>query len=175
MEQPINEPLDEMRASLPEDQVEASEPEAVDTIGVTDQVSGDIVTFSKGFAGAVSAKQDVTIIQAGAGAIGAGEDATITYGGAMVIGLGGDLEVVNGGAMFLNAGGEATLTNGGAFSIMSGDNVTIRNGGAGLVFAQQVNLEEGSKILMDTKAAVAFGVAMGAAAAILSLLFRRRR
>lgn len=174
MEQPINEPLDEMRASLPEEQSEAAEPEQVTTIGFEEQLSGDMVTFSKGFAGAVSAQQDVTIIQAGAGAIGAGEDVSITYGGAAVIGLGGDMEIVNGGGMFVNAGGDTNITNGGALSMMSGGDVTLRNGAAGIVFAQEVHLEEGSRVMLDMKGAIAFGAAMGAVAAVLGWMLRRR-
>ncbi|RPJ46157.1 MAG: hypothetical protein EHM21_08875 [Chloroflexi bacterium] len=169
---------------------ETPSPEADVPFTVTDAVEGQEVFFGPGFAGSVSAKENVNVSKGGALAITAGHDASVVYGGALAIPVGHDLNLVNGGALIMPVGGNAQVVNGGAETLIVGGNLDIANGGSLLSFSSQVNaknsffgiiisggttLQEGSRVLLDNRQAALFGAAFGAAFALLSLLFRRRK
>jgi hypothetical protein len=171
----------------PDTEAPVNEEEEIFT--VTDSVSGQRINFGPGMAGTVSAGEDITISKGGALVVSVGRDAAIEEGGAMAIPVGRDLRLSNGGAMIMPIGGNAEIVNGGASLMPIGGNLEMTNGGAGVMMSDQVtarnsflgvvisgnvSLEEGSKILLDTKRAAAFGAAFGAVFALLSLLFRRK-
>lgn len=162
-------------------------PEDVTT--VADEISGENVQMGSGFAGKISAEQDVNMTQSGALMISAGQNLDLSYGGGMMINAGHDMDMVNGGGWMVNVGGNADITNGGGLIMNVGGNANITNGGAlavssqqvgvqkgyvGVILSRQTNLDDSSKVLLDTKQAVAFGAAMGAVFALLSWLLRRK-
>lgn len=129
--------------------------------------------FGPGFAGQLNAAQDLAMTQAGAILAVAGRDAEISYGGAQVIVAGNDVEVAYGGAMVMVVGGDAALANGGA-GLVVGENTTVRAGTVGVALTGQLNLEEGSKVILSTPQAIALGAAFGAACGLVSWLLRRK-
>jgi hypothetical protein len=156
---------------------------------VSGEVSGQEVIFGPGLAGSVSAQENVTVSKGGALIIAAGNDASVVESGALAIPVGGDLTLVNGGAMLIPVGGSADIVNGGAQIISVGGNLNLSNGGSVLMIGQQVTaknsffgvlissetkLEEGSRVLLDTKQAAIFGAVFGAVFALLSWIFRRK-
>ena len=167
----------------------AAFPESDQPFTVTDEVSGQEVVFGPGFAGSVTAQENVSISKGGALVINAGKDASLVDGGAWAISVSRDLTLVNGGAMIMPVGGNAEIVNGGGWVMPIGGNLDLANGGAGMMmtneasvknsyvgvlFSGSTTLEEGSRVLLDTKQAIAFGAALGAAFAVLSLIFRRK-
>jgi hypothetical protein len=170
-------------------EMETPNPEAEQPFTITDEVSGQEIVFGPGLAGSVSAQENVSISKGAALVISAGKDASLVDGGAMAIPVGRDLTLVNGGAMVMPVGGNAEIVNGGGWIMPVGGNVDLANGGAGMMFTSEASvknsyvgllfsgnttIDESSRVLLDTKQAIAFGAAFGAAFALLSLLFRRK-
>jgi hypothetical protein len=89
----------------------------------------------------------------------AGRDASLQAGYASVVVAGGDVEISQAGAEVMVVGGK----------------VTAENTFIGMVIADQVELGEGSRVLLNTPQAIAFGAALGAAFGAVSLLLRRKR
>ena len=90
------------------------------------------------------------------------------------------LEIVQGGAMVISAA-EATVTQGGA-TVLLANNVMIQEGGAGIVMARQVKgpartgvllageVEGPIETILDTRGALLFGIAAGAAIGAVILI-----
>ncbi len=170
--------------------METPNPEMDQPFTITDAVEGQDVVFGPGFAMTVTAQENVSLSKGGAMTISAGKDASVVSGGAMAIPVGGDLTMVNGGAMAMPIGGNAEIVNGGAMVMPVGGNVDLANGGAlvmatseanvknafvGVLISTETKLDESSRVLLDTKQAIAFGATFGAVFALLSLIFRRRK
>ncbi len=164
-------------------------PEGDQPFTITDEVSGQEIVFGPGLAGTVTAQENVSISKGGALVISAGKDASLVDGGAFALPVGGDLTLVNGGAMIMPVGGNAEIVNGGGWLMPVGGNLDMANGGAmvmmtneasvknsfvGVLLSSDTKLDEGSRVLLDTKQAIAFGAAFGAVFALLSLVFRRK-
>jgi hypothetical protein len=169
---------------------ETPTPEVDQPFTVTDKVEGQEIYFGPGAAMTVNAQENVTVSKAGAMAIVAGQDANVAYGGALAIPVGRDLEMVNGGALVIPVGGSAHIVNGGAETMIVGGDMDITNGGSllsvssqvtarnsffGIIISGGTTLHEGSKVLLDNRQAAVFGAAFGAAFALISLIFRRRK
>jgi hypothetical protein len=171
-------------------EIDTPELESDQPFTVTDTVIGQEIVFGPGMAGTISAQENVNISKGGALAIAAGRDVSVVYGGALAIPVGGDLNLVNGGAMMMPIGGSAQIVNGGAIIMQVGGDVDMANGGNIVSISQQVTarnsflgvvisggttLHEGSRVLLDNRQAAIFGAAFGAAFALISLIFRRRK
>jgi uncharacterized protein (DUF2345 family) len=141
--------------------------------GFASQISGENVTFGPGFAGVVAANQDVSMSNSGAFGIAAGHDMQLSDGGGFAIAVGNDLDLMNGGAFVLNVGGNLEVTNGGGL-VSVGNQMTAQNSFFGVLISNQTTLESGSKVLLDTKQALALGGALGVFFALLSWLLRRK-
>jgi hypothetical protein len=136
-------------------------------------LAGDDMTFKSGFAAGIAANRDARVSGASALGIAAGRDMELSEGGAFSIAVGHDLKLTYGGAFIMPVGNSTEIHNGGAILTM-GNQVSARNSFFGVLLAQQTTLEEGSKVLLDTKQAIAFGAALGAVLAVLSWLLRRK-
>lgn len=173
-----------------EEQQQYNGDENLITAGYASEINGEDVHFGPGLAVAIKAQKDVNLDRAGALAVEAGGNVNFTYSGGLLSNVGGSAEITNGGALMINIGGSAEITNGGAWTMNSGKNIEIHNGGAlammgkqvtaensfvGVVIANQTQMGEGTRVLLDTPRAIAFGAAMGAAFALLSLLLRKPR
>lgn len=149
----------------------------------------DPLEFGPGFTEGIHSEKDIRIEQGGALSIQAKQNIDVAYGGALGMIAGGDMTVTNGGAWGMVSGGNTEITNGGSLMMTIGGNTEITNGGSvvmlaqnvtadnatfGVVLSSQVNLGENTKVMFNTKQALAFGAAAGAVFALLSVLFRRR-
>jgi hypothetical protein len=143
--------------------------------GFMSQVSGANVQFGPGFAGMVTAEGALTMERAGALVVRAGENMEMSYGGATALVAGGDMHVEQGGGQVLVVGGDLDIHTGGAQFAIAGGEVNATHSTLGLVFARQVTVSEDSKVLFNTPQAVVFGLAFGAAYALMNRLFFRRR
>jgi hypothetical protein len=147
--------------------------------------------FGPGFAGVVTAGNNLNFERAGGVIISAGQNMELSFGGGLMINAGGDMDITNGGAWVINTGGNSTIHNGGAWLVNIGGNADVTNGGGvvlaakqatarnskiGVLISGQANLEEGSqaKVVLNQKQALFFGAAFGAVFGLLSLIFRRR-
>lgn len=175
MEQPIPEMENENGADAPE-------------ITIDTEVVAENVQFGPGFAVSVSAKQDAHIERAGAMAINVGRDADISYGGATAINVGGSTDISFGGAMIINVGGNTEISNGGAFAINAAKNTELNNSVSlvmlspkvhaqestiGVLLSGSTELGEGTRVILNTKQAIALGAAAGAVFALLRWLMKR--
>jgi hypothetical protein len=141
--------------------------------GLAFQVEGDRVQFGPGFALSVSANQDAQLSQGGAIAVAAGRDMHIEQGGGQVIAVGHDLKLENGAGGYLRVGGEAILDNSMVVASVS-QQVDARDSMLGIVLARQVNLGEGSRVLLNTPQAAAMGAMLGAVFGLVSWLLRKK-
>lgn len=156
-----------------EEQIPLPGEEAERITEIADEISGENIDFTSGFALQVNAQRDITISEGGGGVIAAGRDSEVNNGGAQVIVAGNDVQIENGGAMIINAGGNVDITNGGGL-LVAGQNVSTQNGFVGMVLSQESNIGEGSKVLLNTPQAIAFGAALGSAFALLGWLLRKK-
>ncbi len=152
-----------------------NEPNDVSGQGFATGLHGENVQFGPGLVLSASAEENMTLDRGGAGLARAGEDMTVTNAGAGALVAGGDMVIQNGGGQVLVAGGDVELTNGGAQYLIVGDNLTASKSFFGIAIADEMTLNEGSKVLLDTPRAIAFGAAFGAVFALLSILFGKRR
>jgi hypothetical protein len=129
------------------------------------------VVIERGGAGMVRAEH-VTMERAGAGAVAAGGDVTITNGAVGATAAGGNVRLSNLISGPILAGGdveiERTLLQTG---IAIGGLRVGRGGFVGAVLSPKTTIEDGGKVLLDLKGAIALGAAAGFVAGLL----RRRR
>ena len=164
-------------------------PVTLPEVRMVSEINGEQVDFSAGFAVNVNATKDVNIQQGGGLMISAEQNAQVSYGGALMINAGHDANITNGGASMINVGGNVQMTNSGAGImniggnvdltngagvVMNTNNATVEDGFVGLLISSQTTLGEGSRVLLNTPQAIAFGAALGAVFALLSLIFRRK-
>lgn len=142
--------------------------------GIVRELSGDEVHFGPGLAGVVSSKGMMSIDRAGAVVAKTGQNLEVRNGGAWVMVAGGSAHIENGGAEYMVIGGETEIKNGGALVVVAGKNVTINQGGVGILLSRQVTLGEGSRVLLSTPQALAFGAALGVVIALVSWLLKKR-
>jgi hypothetical protein len=153
--------------------VEKLEGESETSEAQEEGAAGENLVFKTGFVGGVAANRDAEIREAGAFGIAAGRDMELSYGGGLTIAVGHDLKVTNGGALVMPVGNTAEITYGGA-GVMAANHVNAKNSFFGIILAQHTTLEEGSKVLLDTRQALVFGSAFGLVFAIINWLVRRK-
>jgi len=142
----------EMESEEPQLQAEAeTEEPAVETV-VTDHTA----------AASVKVERDAVVNDSGVLAVAVGRDAQMTN--SLVAGplaVGRDLSTEQSVSGMVVVGNSATVQGNSVVGV--------------LVSSGPVTLTEGSRVLMSTQQAAAFGAALGAVFALLSFLFRRRR
>ncbi len=122
--------------------------------------------------------------------ISVGGDAEIRESLALVARSGGDMQVANGFSAACVAGGNMQVSESMGFTTVAGGNVdadqsmlltTITGGNVtakgsflGIVLGNHLEVGEGSRVLLNTPQAVAFGAALGAGIAVIGWLLRRR-
>lgn len=127
-----------------------------------------------GFAFAVSANQDASISQAGAFGVNAGRDVEIQYGGAIAINAGGSADIQYGGAMWINAGGTVDIDYGGGWVINAAKGANLTNSTVGVLLSPKTELNEGSRVILNTPQAIAFGAAFGVVFTLLRWLLKKK-
>jgi len=157
--------------------------------GIAMKITADRLNFGPGFAVQVSGQNELSMSQSGAFAVAAGNDMNLSFGGSLGMAVGRDQQVINGGTLVAAVGRDLSLTNGGALLVNSGATTQITNGGSlvtispvvtsrdsfmGVVLARHVELDAGTRVLLNTQQALALGAACGAVFGLLNWLFRRR-
>lgn len=160
---------------MEEHTMESGESNTARAEGVASQVNGNSIEFGPGLAGTVSAQENLSMSRSAALMVRAGGDMGIENSGAVAFVAGSNLHLANGGGQVMVAGGNMELTNGGAEVVIAGGNVTMRKGFILAVISSQVSLEEGSRVLLNTPQAIAFGVAVGAVMGLMKWLLPRRK
>ena len=92
--------------------------------------------------------------------------------GQWIIGA-GDMTVTQGGAMTMMAGKSISVTQGGAALLLT-QSARVEHGNVGLLISGRTELADGSRVLLRPAGAAALGGALGAAFALICLLFGRR-
>jgi hypothetical protein len=146
-------------AAEPENPVNEKE-QAITIEGVaTDNVQSGPVFIERSLVGQVQAQGKAEVQRSLAGAVVAGADAAIHESAAPVVVAGGNVELTSAYNEVLVAGGT----------------VHAERSFIGMIIADQVTLGEGSRVLLNTPQAVAFGLAAGVAMAVSFMAKRRRR
>lgn len=164
--------MDEIK--LEPNQSEDEAAEFVQERGVAKAIIGNHIEFGPGLVGTVTAQQSVEISRAAAGVV-QGNTVEMENGGAGALVAGGNMEVTNGGAQVIVAGGGLQLTNGGAQMVVAGGNVTAHKSILGVVISSNTTLTEGSKVILNTPQAIAFGAAAGVLFGLFNLLSKKHK
>lgn len=118
--------------------------------------------------------RDVHLTMAAAGLVAANGNLSIENGGCGPVLANGDVAIHNGGCGPMIAGGDVTIRNGGTQGIIAAGGATVGpRGFVGAVLSPNVTVEEGGRVLLGTRAAIAFGAAAGLVFALLSRIPRR--
>ena len=141
--------------------------ETVKASGGAREVSGAQVEFGPGCAGIVRAGGNATVSKAGALAILGGQDVTIEKAGALMMASGKDMTMANGGTQLAIVGGKMTLTNGGLETALVGGSLEANHSFVGIALSPKTVMGEGSRLLLNLPLAIAFGLAFGAAYALI--------
>lgn len=131
----------------------------VKACGCTRQVIGEQVQFGPGLAGSISAQKDVEMQKAGAIVVKADQSIRVSDSVVATVVAGNDLAAAN------------SLVR----VVVAGNNVIADHCALGMVISKQVTLGEGSRILLDTPRAIAFGSALGAVFALVTWCLRKKR
>lgn len=103
------------------------------------------------------------------------DDVHMSGSGALAVVARHDVEAERSGACAMIAGGDMTLTQSCACALAA-RRAEVRSGWVGMVVSSEVELGEGSTVLLDPRASVGVAAAFGAAfAAVLAAMFFRRR
>jgi len=119
----------------------------------------------------IVAADEVTVRQAGVTAAICSGDLSMTQGGGNFAVAGGNLSITMGGSNAILAGGDVEIQQGGAV-LLAAKSVSVSQGFVGVALGAEVKLE-GSRVLLSTPQAAAFGAAIGAVLFLLSKLLRR--
>ena len=92
--------------------------------------------------------------------------------GALV--AGGNMQVTNSLGSTLVAGGDVDMENSVSGVVVAGKSGTVNQGAVGILISQQTVLGEGSRVLLDTPQAIAFGAALGAMFGVVCWLLGKR-
>jgi hypothetical protein len=119
--------------------------------------------------------REVNLNGSAAGLAAMGGNLTIHNGGCGPVLAKGDVKIRYGGCGPVLAGGDVSIEYGGTQSVLSAGNATIGPRGlAGFVVSPRVTIEDGGKVLLSSRQAIAFGAAAGIAWALLSCAGRSR-
>jgi hypothetical protein len=132
--------------------------------------SGDEVHIERALVGLVRG-HDVDIRFAGAGPVAARGDVSIHNGGCGPVATAGDLSIENGGCGPVLAAGNVSITNGGTQGMISLGEATLGpRAFVGAVISPRVTVQDGARVLMTTKQALAFGGVVGTLVSLAVLL-----
>jgi hypothetical protein len=185
--------MSETQPVIDENEPNGSASNGQETPAPADQpqdISGSTLHFERSFAKSVSAGENLSMSDSLALSANAGKDMQVTDSLSSALVAGGDMQVTQciagamvaggsvainkGGAQVVVVGGDLEINKGGAQFILSGGNVSANNAFIGVSFAQQTTLAEGSRVLLNTPQAIAFGAALGATLGLVSWLLKRR-
>jgi hypothetical protein len=121
----------------------------------------------------VAASEHVEIMGGGAVIIASGANTEIKGGGAALLASGGNMQIEGGGGQILAAGGDMTIREGGGGIMLTG-NARIERGFIGMLISGNTTLNEGTRVILNTPQALAFGAAFGLVFAFVSRGLRRR-
>ncbi len=139
-----------------------------DTMGETAQVNRD-------FAKEVATDANLYMSRSVALTARAGSAMWVSRSGASALAAGKDMYITNSGGNAFVAGGNIEITGGGGGVLVAGKSGTVNHGFVGMIISQQTILGEGSRVLLDTPQAIAFGAALGAAFGVVCWLLGRRQ
>jgi hypothetical protein len=130
------------------------------------EVSGSLVALMRA--------RDVRLSGSAAGLVAAGGGLSIDRGGCGAVIANGPATIRYGGCGPLIANGDVSIEYGGAQTILAAGGANIGSGGfVGLVGSPKVTVEDGGRVLISMRQALALGAAAGVTIALLSRLFRR--
>jgi len=122
--------------------------------------------------------KNAVVVNSLAGSVTAAQDAMVENSLVGALAAGNNLWAENSLGGALAAGNNLYFQNGGGAVLVTGNQAEVKSSMVGILVAgSEVKLEEGSKVLMTTQQAIAFGAAFGTALAVVSALLRgfRRR
>ena len=105
----------------------------------------------------------------------AGNDMRVSESVAGVLAAGEDMQVTNSFGNALVAGGDIEMTEGNSGVLVAGKSGIVNHGMVGMIISQQTILGEGSRVLLDTPQAIAFGAALGAMFGVVCWLLTKRK
>jgi hypothetical protein len=143
--------------------------------GAIEDVYGKNINLSRAIAKNVTASEDITIHDGLAVTVKAGGQISVTDSISAVLVSGEALSSSNSIANAVVAGGDINLSYGAVQFAVAGKSINVNNSFVGIAFSDQINLGEGSKILMSKSQAILFGVAAGLVIGLISLLTLRKR
>jgi hypothetical protein len=113
--------------------------------------------------------REVNLNGSAAGLAALGGNLTIHNGGCGPVLAKGDVKIRYGGCGPVIAGGDVSIEYGATQSVLAAGSATIGpRGFAGFVVSPRVMVEDGGKVLLSSRQAIAFGAAAGIAWALLS-------
>ena len=137
-----------------------------------DEVERD-VDVTRSVVGVLKAR-DVNLTGGAAGLVAAKGNLAIQYGGAGPILANGGVTIRYGGCGPVMANGDVSVEYGGMGPVLAAGGVTIgRKAFAGVVASPKVTIEDGGRVLLNTKQAAIFGAAAGLVFALVSKMVRR--
>jgi hypothetical protein len=122
-------------------------------------VASEVVHMSGSLALSAQAGKEMQVSGSAVGALVAGED----------------MQVTNSLGNMLVAGRDIAMADSVGGVLVAGNSGTVNQGVVGVIISQQTVLGEGSRVLLDTPQAIAFGAALGAMLGLVSWLLRRRK
>ena len=105
----------------------------------------------------------------------AGNEMRVSESAAGALIAGGNMQVTNSLGNALVAGGDIEMVESLGGVVVAGKSATVNQGVVGIIISDQTVLGEGSRVLLDTPQAIAFGAALGAMFGVVCWLLGRRR
>lgn len=141
--------------------------------GSPESPAGGPVVYRSGFSLGVATGGDITLDRVDSLGVAAGRDATFRDGVALSVKARRDLDLTDSAAGLLAVQGSAEVTGSLTLALGAGQ-VAARGGTIGVLLARQAHLAEGTRVLLNTRQALAFGAAFGAVFALLGWLLSRK-
>lgn len=132
------------------------------------------ITITSSIAGAVIADKNIDLSNSSTQVAVAGADINLYNSSAKIAVTGNNQKLENSHLGIMKAGRDAEVRDS-HIRMLASSQVTVRKSMIGLVLARQVNLEEGSQVLVGTPQAAALGAAMGAAFGFIHWLLKRKK
>jgi hypothetical protein len=123
------------------------------------------VSLTNGVALALVGQENAQLRQGGAFAVVGGNTMTLTQGGGQLVVAGNTMTINQGGGQLMIAGNSINIEQGGGGIMLAGQ-ATVNRGFIGVLISGATELQEGAKVLLDTRQALMFGAAFGLVFAI---------
>lgn len=118
--------------------------------------------------------RDVHLTRAAAGLVAAEGNVSILNGACGPVVANGGVTIRNGGCGPMIANGDVSIENGGTQSVIAAGGATIGpKAFVAFVVSPKVTVEEGGKVLLGTRQALAFGAVCGLVCALVSRVVKR--